>query len=123
MPRPYLDGLSATATASRWRAAVAHEELMLLMATRSGRPVGLLVCGPSAGAHDPPGIGEIYQLFMDPSEFGSGAAHALFAAGARALRSRGFGELVLWVLERNTRARRSIPATAGAPTARVTRST
>ena len=52
-----------------------------------------------------PEVGELEAIYVDPSAWGTGAGPALLAAGEQALRERGFGEAILWVLEDNPRAR------------------
>ena len=51
-------------------------------------------------------VGEIWGLYVTPTAWGTSTAHALHAAAIDALRERGFGELRLWVLAANPRARR-----------------
>lgn len=49
--------------------------------------------------------GEIHMLYVAPDYWRSGIGNALFKAGVSYLIERGFPQMVLWVLEGNTRAR------------------
>lgn len=52
------------------------------------------------------GRGEIYAFYAHPDAWGSGVANELMLAVVNRLRSDGFGEAMLWVLDDNSRARR-----------------
>lgn len=52
------------------------------------------------------GRGEIYAFYVHPDAWGTGVANDLMQAVDDRLRSDGFGEGVLWVLDDNPRARR-----------------
>ena len=75
----------------------------VLVAERDGEVVGFANVGP---AEDPAGAGELYALNVDPAHWGTGAGRALLQAAQAELARLGFGELVLWVLPANARARR-----------------
>jgi GNAT superfamily N-acetyltransferase len=51
-------------------------------------------------------VGELYAIYVTPDAWGTGAGRGLMAAHLERLRSAGFEEAVLWVLDDNPRARR-----------------
>lgn len=90
------------------RAAIVAEMNMLArpdeptwVAERDGI-VGFAGAGPS---RDEDGAGELYAIYVDPSEWGRGAGEALMDEAASFLRDR-FPDATLWVLRDNARARR-----------------
>lgn len=61
-------------------------------------------CGPSDG--DPAKCAELLGLYVHPERWRCGIGKRLFLDVARAARSSGRAEMVIWVLEENVRARR-----------------
>jgi GNAT superfamily N-acetyltransferase len=68
---------------------------------RNGEIVGFTSVGPS---RDERGIGELYAIYVDPEHWSTGAGRALIKHAEQQLRSE-YGEVTLWVLEDNPRAR------------------
>lgn len=66
---------------------------------------GFASFGPSRD-EDVPTAGEIYAIYLDPSSWHRGAGQLLMASALSRLREVRFREALLWVLERNERARR-----------------
>lgn len=69
-----------------------------------GRIAGFCAVGASRD-EDASSDGEVYMLYVAPEHWGSDAGWRLFESGVGYLESRGFPELVLWVLVDNSRAR------------------
>jgi ribosomal protein S18 acetylase RimI-like enzyme len=65
--------------------------------------VGFASHGPS---RDEPGIGELFTIYVRPAAWGTGVGRTLMRETLERLRSHGFDEAVLWVLEDNPRTRR-----------------
>jgi GNAT superfamily N-acetyltransferase len=105
MPDDYLDGLRAEERAAMWRQSFDRRrtDRVLLVAEIEGGVVGFALAGST---DDPPGLGELYALNVDPDSWGAGAGQALLAAVREALVGLGHDEAVLWVLPGNARARR-----------------
>jgi ribosomal protein S18 acetylase RimI-like enzyme len=83
------------------------------IAEDKGIAVGLVAAGPaledeeSNKAHSTPGrVAQIYLLHVHPMRWNDGIGGALLDQAMAALASEGFVAAVLWVLERNERARR-----------------
>jgi len=53
-----------------------------------------------------PGVGELYSLYVSERVLGRRVGHRLLAFAVAQLRAMLYGSAVLWVLERNERARR-----------------
>jgi GNAT superfamily N-acetyltransferase len=76
-----------------------------------GRVVGFAHAGPERIDGNGPntgtatGLGEVYGFYLHPQAWGSGAAGPLMEACVAHLAIGGFGDLCLWVLRDNGRAR------------------
>jgi ribosomal protein S18 acetylase RimI-like enzyme len=71
------------------------------IAERHDDAVGFVTCGPS----DDGASGEVFAIYLEPAVVGSGVGRALMDHAFASLRTRGFADAVLWVLEENARAR------------------
>jgi GNAT superfamily N-acetyltransferase len=74
----------------------------VLAAVADRRIIGFAAFGP---ARDEQGAGEIYAIYVEPEAWDTGTGRALMLASLSELRGQGFGEVLLWVLEDNLRAR------------------
>jgi GNAT superfamily N-acetyltransferase len=72
-----------------------------LVAEHDGQVVGFTSVGPS---RDETGIGELYAIYVDPEQWSTGTGRALIERAEQQLRAE-YGEVTLWVLEDNPRAR------------------
>jgi len=79
-----------------------------LCAVDEGRIVGHATFGPYRPEKDTidETMGELYSIYVDPEQWGSGAGHLLFTTARERLTAAGFPDMRLWVLEENDRARR-----------------
>lgn len=71
----------------------------------AGVVVGISTAGP-AREETEPGLGELWMLNVAPQAWGTGVAVRLHDYALDRLRDSGFGDAILWVVERNARARR-----------------
>lgn len=72
-----------------------------------GKLCGYAATGPCRDTGvDPAATAEIYALYFLKTYWGLGLGQALMAQALASFRERGFSEAILWVLERNSRARR-----------------
>ena len=97
--------LSALTPASRlplWRQALAGDRDTFI-GVQEGRVVAFVSVGPS---RDEDAEGELGEIYVLPEMWGTGAGSSLLEAGVEAMRARGYGDAVLWVLDDNPRARR-----------------
>jgi len=112
LPREKLEAMSAEPWAERWTewwrgviedpAPGAHT----LVVDDAGGVAGFASLGSMSGEQDEPGrIGELYAIYVLPEASGRGIGQALMAEVLNRLRSEGFPEAILWVLEDNPRTR------------------
>ena len=94
--RPEQHRLSLEEPRAGWKTWVADDE----------GPVGFAVTGPSEDADAGERTAELYAIYLDPEQLGTGLGRRLFEHAVEDLRSRRFDTVTLWVLETNERARR-----------------
>ncbi len=68
----------------------------------SGSIIGIVLSGPDPSD---PELGHLARLYVSPERWGEGVGRQLYVAAIDHLRSSGFSEATLWVLEKNERAR------------------
>jgi GNAT superfamily N-acetyltransferase len=113
MPDELLDGLSIERRQEGWTRALsgaASPEARVFVAERDGRVIGFVNTGPPQDRNDAeagrPGTAELYAIYLEPDVIGTGIGRALFATAVEDLRTRGYLEAFLWVLESNAQTRR-----------------
>lgn len=115
LPQGLLDGLSYEAREQRWRdqlAQAASKQFTVVAEDGTRGLMGFASGGPERDGT--PGYdGEIYAVYVLPQRWRTGTGRCLMTACARALLDRGFSAAMLWVLEKNTRARAFYEALGG----------
>jgi L-amino acid N-acyltransferase YncA len=105
MPDSVLDALSVPEREEIWQRIVAQQKLQLLVAEDDRKIVGFVNFGP---CRDPDALGfagEILAIYVDPKRWHEGIGQELLATALSGLKSAGFKEAMLWVLDSNSRAR------------------
>jgi len=130
MPDAFLDQRGIVPPASFWtgRAMLPpSRQHRLLVWGRPGRVLGYVDCGPAHPEDVEPAdvaagvaVGEVYELYLDPSVQGRGGGSRLLAAATEALSDVGFERLELNVLTTNVAAQRFYEQHGWVPTGRVT---
>ena len=69
----------------------------------AGAVVGVVIAGPDTIE---PNVGHLARLYVTPDRWAQGIGSSLHSAATDHLRSAGFEQATLWVLEHNQRARR-----------------
>lgn len=121
VPQAILDGLSIEARIEFWARAIGQiateppRDVRIWVVEEAGRVVGLATTRPCPDADVPPGTGELHSIYLAPEAWSRGLGAGLLAAASDDLRERGFGPLVLWVIEGNVRGRRFYERTGWAP--------
>jgi L-amino acid N-acyltransferase YncA len=102
-----LEALEPPVDRLRAELASTDPRRQVLVAEREGRVTGFAVVRPSRdGDADAVKVGELDQLYSDPTVWGQGAGRTLLTAAIETLRETGFAEATLWVAEANHRPRR-----------------
>jgi GNAT superfamily N-acetyltransferase len=97
LPQDRLSSLSPDSRADM------HRRFPPIVAEVDGRVVGFVSVGAS---RDEDADGELFAIYVHPTQWGTGVGRALIAAGEQELLALGHRDVVLWVLEDNPRARR-----------------
>jgi GNAT superfamily N-acetyltransferase len=106
MPDAVLDGLSVPKRAEMWQRIIAEKKFQLLVAEHNDRIVGFANFGSTRDPDAVPGLtGEILAIYVDPNHWHEGTGQGLLEAALSKLKSAGFNEAMLWVLDSNSRAR------------------
>lgn len=109
MPDHYLDGLQAQDHADRWRAhlgAPAPDVHLLVVVADDDRVVGFTSFGRALDGEEPPEVGQLHAINLDPHVWGRGVGRMVVDDVTERLRGLGYVEAVLWVVPENRRARR-----------------
>ncbi|MBR5088293.1 MAG: GNAT family N-acetyltransferase [Ruminiclostridium sp.] len=101
IPQEYLDSIPE----GRWAKSITREGMNSLVVVEEGRFVGTAsFCRSRWEKYS--GFGEIVSIYFVPEFMGKGYGRLLLERCIEELGALGFTELLLWVLEENTRARR-----------------
>lgn len=90
----------AAFTETDWRGRLSSDRVTFL-----AHLPGLGNAGISGGFEEPAGTAELVSMWVNPAARGHGVGHALIDAVAGWARSRGFGDVHLWVTDTNPHAR------------------
>lgn len=105
LPASVLDALSVEERSKAWRERLALNPALMLVAEISGEILGWLSLGASRDSDAEGSVGEVYGLYVHPASWRRGVGRALWAEAQRRFQEAGFGQVTLWVLEENARAR------------------
>jgi ribosomal protein S18 acetylase RimI-like enzyme len=111
----YLAGLSPAKGAARWRTFLADRDparVLLVAEDDVDGVIGFAAAGPERSG-DATYRGEIYGIYVTPSQQRRGCGRHLIGAATRRLAAVGFPSMLLWVLEANAPARAFYEALGG----------
>ena len=108
LPDAFLAGLRVEEREAMWRRSLTAPELApaeraIFVAEEAGTLLGFAAAGHARG-DDEFGMGELYAINVDPPAWGGDASGALLDAATAWLDAR-FAASILWVVDRNARAR------------------
>ena len=108
VPQDYLDGLSVATRRTAWRqllSATDWPRTGALVLVEDGQVVGFSHLGPSRDADCDETVGEMTSIYLLAEAWGRGAGRMLMNETVARLRTAGYKEAMLWVLDSNARAR------------------
>jgi ribosomal protein S18 acetylase RimI-like enzyme len=106
VPPSSLDAFTYGWREEAFRASLAAGEEETYLVRAEGQTVGLLTIGAARDADlDTARTGEIWGIYISPDHWRRGIGRALAREAESMLRSRGYEDAVLWVLEDNPQAR------------------
>jgi ribosomal protein S18 acetylase RimI-like enzyme len=110
IPDSFLQGFTYQRREEAFRQSLtanSEETYLIEDDDHAGKAVGILTIGASRDADlDPSRTGEIWGIYIIPDYWRRGVGARLVQEAGRMLRSRGYRDVVLWVLEGNANARR-----------------
>lgn len=118
VPQSYLDGMDVAADAERHRARLSAGDgdvADVVAETAGGELAGWAASGPYRDGDARTPDAELYALYLLPERIGQGVGRALLTEASRRCAAAGHRRMYLWVLERNTRARRFYERAGFAP--------
>ncbi len=106
LPQETIDSFDLSARQAMWREGLSRTPRpgsATFVAVVDDEVVGFATVGAASSESD---AGEVYAIYVDPSQWGTGAGRALIERAEASLRASGFAHALLWVLEGNDRAER-----------------
>ena len=98
LPAETLEMFLGSPHEERWRDYRARWGGERWVAERDGVPVGYVSAGPARDEDAPEGSAEVFALFVDPDEQGTGTGRLLLQQAAEYLREQGYSHAHLWVV-------------------------
>lgn len=101
-----LAALDPTEAARRWATDLAdgpQDGVRTWLAESAGRVLGFATAGPARDDDADPGVQEIYRMYLDPDQWGTGVARQLVRSVLDAVGEQ--ATVTLWVATDNQRAR------------------
>lgn len=108
VPDDLLDGLSVERRAEQWSGRFKNpsEKFPLLVAESDGEVVGFAAYGPFRDEDAPPGIMELYAIYLLQDCQRRGLGRELWVRALDEMRKEDVSSVTVWVLEDNVSARR-----------------
>lgn len=105
LPAEALAGIEGRDRIQRWRDHLARGTSVTLLAVSDGDPIGFVDFGACRDEDVSQGtVGEVTAIYVHPAAWGRGVGSLLMRTALDRLRSDGFEEVVLWMIEGNRRA-------------------
>lgn len=110
LPDEQVNALTSAASVEKrlayWREAVEYSDPQVHVATQGSEIVGFVAFDRSRDAKTPATTGEIWALYVAPTNWGQGAGLALWDAARDGLLEEGCNKVTVWTALRNERALR-----------------
>jgi ribosomal protein S18 acetylase RimI-like enzyme len=105
LPDDTLDALDPVALEQRWTSTMSNPSASVLVAIDQGAVVGFASVGPADDDDAVSGTAHLFAIYLVPEAAGRGIGRALLGRAEELMRTAGFTQASLWVLETNARAR------------------
>jgi len=106
VPDEYLNNLSIEKRAEKFKQKLQEfKDVLYYCAVYENRIIGFFDMGKSCD-EDKPNTGEIYAIYSIEEFWSKGVGRQMMDYAIDTLKHMGYNEIVLWVLEENSRARR-----------------
>ena len=106
VPDEYIDNISIEERTERYRRQIQDfKDSLFYNAIYENKIIGLL-CMSKSRDEDKPNAGEIVGFYFIEEFWGKGYGREMMDFSINTLKSMGYNEIILWVLEENGRARR-----------------
>lgn len=106
LPEETIAGFDAEPRKQMWRDGLAREHkpgTAIFAAEDDGNVVGFAWVG---GCRDEAGSAELYAIYLNPANWGTGVGRALLERAEESMRESGFADALLWMLDGNERGAR-----------------
>lgn len=104
LPEEQLKSLFAAKRQGYWREAIEMGEPQIQVATEGEQVVGFVGFDRSRDPKTPSTMGEIWQIYVNPTHWSTGAGLALWDGARDGLEDEGCTDVTLWLPIRNERA-------------------
>jgi len=106
IPDDVLDNLEIDQRRAQWSASLNDDLSETIVAHWKGEIIGFASFGATRDEDDDPAqVGEIMAVYIAPKSWRRGIGRGLCEAAVSELSTRGFAEIVVWMLKENHRAR------------------
>ncbi|HMB92503.1 MAG TPA: GNAT family N-acetyltransferase [Rhodothermales bacterium] len=107
LSKELLDRVTVSARLARWKRSFKEGHHTIYLLKDDHQVWGFCrICKARPLNNPPPDYGELTHLYLDPAHIATGQGHNLFMFAVDRIRQQGYAGMLLWTLERNTRARR-----------------
>ena len=100
-PQAYLDSLSVERRERFWQQTLEQGTSDTWVVEEGSKVLGWIAAARSRDPDAGPFIGEIWAIYVDPSDWRRGIGRLLWREAERQLSTSGFSEVTLWVLKSN----------------------
>lgn len=105
IPDRILDNINAVKRMEYFKKALSENKEEIGVLIVNSEIIGFITLGASRDSDLDTSFGEIWGIYLLPNQWNKGYGRVLMDWGIQELMDRGYSKIVLWVLEKNTRAR------------------
>ncbi len=102
MPEDFLANLSIERRMVQWQQWLGQAEQVIMVYEENNKIVGFSSAGKARDSDLDNHVAELYTLYLLSDFWGKGYGKKLYQETLKELTTRGFSEIILWVLDTNT---------------------